>query len=242
VERGEQVTLAFLLLLERLTPDERATYVLHEAFAFPDDAIGAILGKSTDAVRQHAHRARKHIAAGRPRFQVSTEAQRHLTERFLIASRTGDLGALTEILAADVTAWIEGGAGARAARRPIQGRDAVARWLVGLMAKAFPGTRASFADINGGVALLLWSGNELESAATVDVAEGRIQALRFVVNPDKLAYLRRRTQAPADEAVCPGGRQEPRRAPRERGASRFATFWAAVQFGTALVAKRGTGE
>jgi RNA polymerase sigma-70 factor (ECF subfamily) len=114
-----------------------------------------------------------------------------LTERFLAASRDGDLMALTDLLAADVTAWIDGGAKAHAARRPMHGRDTVARWFHGLMTRIFPDTRATFADVNGGPALLLWSGDALVNAVTFDAAEGRIQALRAVVNPEKLAYLRR---------------------------------------------------
>ncbi len=139
----------------------------------------------------------RNSAEERPRFTASPEHQRQLAERFLAASRRGDLQALTEALAADVTAWVDGGPKrTKANRYPIIGSAAVARWLVAVMAGGFPDTRASTADVNGGVALLLWAGDELAGAATIDVVAERIQALRLVVNPDKLAYLQRRLNVP----------------------------------------------
>ncbi|MDQ3693314.1 MAG: RNA polymerase sigma factor SigJ [Chloroflexota bacterium] len=197
VARGEEVSLGLLVLLERLTPEERAAYVLREAFDYPYDEIGLILSKSVAATRQLAHRARERIAAGRRRFTATPEQQRRLTERFLAASRRGDLPALMEILAADVTAWADGGEKRpRAARRPILGRDKVARWLVVVLSQGYPEARATTAEVNGGVALLLWSGEELAAAAMIDVAGERIAELRFLVNPDKLAYLQRRLGGP----------------------------------------------
>jgi RNA polymerase sigma-70 factor (TIGR02957 family) len=200
-ERREEISLAFLVLLERLSPEERAAYVLHEAFDEPYDEIAAVLGKSVPATRQLAHRARARIADDRPRFSASPEEQRRLTERFLAAARDGDLRALTDVLAADVTLWADGGPKARAARRPIVGSDAVARWLVGIVAKAPVESRVDFAAINGGVAALHWVGGELTSATTIDVLDGRIQAIRAVVNPDKLAYLARRLAPPPAAAI-----------------------------------------
>ena len=190
-ERREEVSLAFLVLLERLTPEERAVYVLREAFDYPYQEIAAILGKSVAACRQLAHRARQHLA-DRPRFAASPEAQRRLTEHFLAAARRGDLPALTEVLAADVTLWSDGGEKALAARRPIHGRDAVARWVIGIAAKLPVDAVVTFEDINGGVGVLVWVGDELVSAMTLDVGDGRVRAAHVVVNPDKIAYLRRR--------------------------------------------------
>lgn len=195
--RSEEVSFAFLVLLERLSPEERAAFVLREAFDYPYDEIAPILGKSVAATRQLAHRARERVAAARPRFSATPDHQRRLAARFLEASRRGDLRALTEALAADVEAWIDGGPKReKATRHRIDGAAAVARWIVAVMAGGFPGASASTADVNGGVALLLWTGDDLVAAAAFDVAEERIRALRLVANPDKLAYLQRRLGAP----------------------------------------------
>jgi RNA polymerase sigma-70 factor (TIGR02957 family) len=190
-ELREDISLALLVLLERLTPEERATYVLREAFDYPYDEIAPILGKSIPATRQIAHRAREHLA-DRPRFVASPEDQHRLAERFLTAARQGDLPTLLTTLAADVTGWSDGGAKALAARRPIQGRDAVARWIMGLQRKRYKDMRVTLAEINGSVGILAWAGLELVSVVVLAVHEGRIQALYTIVNPDKLCHLRRR--------------------------------------------------
>jgi RNA polymerase sigma-70 factor, ECF subfamily len=194
-ESREDISLAALVLLERLTPEERATYVLREAFDYPYDEIAPILGKSIAATRQIAHRAREHLA-DRPRFVASPRDQHRLAERFLAAARQGDLPTLLTTLAADVTGWSDGGAKALAARRPIQGRDAVARWIMGLQRKGFKDTRATLAEINGSVGILLWAGTRLVIVLVIGVHEGRIQALYAIVNPDKLRHLRRQLGDP----------------------------------------------
>lgn len=191
-ELSDDVSLAFILLLERLTPEERATYVLREAFAYPYETIGEILGKSSGAVRQVAHRARQRVAAGGSRFRASPERQRHLTAQFLAASHTGDLTGLTNMLTDDVVARIDGGAATLAARRPIEGADAVSRWLVGLMAKAFPNTRATYAGINGDIACLLWDDARLAAVISLAMTERGVASIQIVINPEKLAYLERR--------------------------------------------------
>lgn len=197
VGRGEEISFGLLVLLERLTPDERAAYVLREAFDYPYAEIGSMLDRSAAGARQLAHRARERVAEGRRRFTATPEQQRRLTERFLAASRQGDLPALMEILAADVTAWADGGAKrTKATRRPILGRDNVARWLIIVLTRGFPETRATIAEVNGGTALLLWAGDELVATAAIEVADEHIQELRFIVNPDKLAYLQGRIGAP----------------------------------------------
>ena len=192
VERGEAVSLAFITLLERLTPEERAVYVLREAFGYPYDEIAEIVGKSTTATRQLAHRARQRVAAGEPRFTTSPDVQRRLTERFLAAARHGDMQALTEILTVDATVWVDGGADVRAARRPIRSRDAVARLILGSMRKVYADARATIEEVNGRFAILFWDGDTLISATTVETTGSRIAALHAVMNPTKLAYLRHR--------------------------------------------------
>ncbi len=193
VERREAVSLAFLVLLERLAPEERAAYVLREAFDYGYDEIAGVLGKTPAASRQLVHRARERVATGRPRFAASPDEQRLLTERFLAASERGDLASLTAVLASDVVSWSDGGAKAKAARLPIPGRERVARFLAGLLRQApARGIRAEPIELNGGAALLLWTGDALHGVLALDGRDGLIEELRFIINPDKLAYLRRR--------------------------------------------------
>jgi RNA polymerase sigma-70 factor (ECF subfamily) len=191
MERREEISLACLVLLEHLTPEERAIYVLREAFDYPFREIAQMLDKSVPATRQLAHWARARLA-GRPRFVASPQDQRRLAERFLAATRRGDLPALTTLLADDVTGWADGGAKTRAARRPIRGHDAVARWLVGVHRILYADARATFAKVNGGVGALLWVDAELVTVTVLDVDAERVQTVRSVSNPDKLAYLHRR--------------------------------------------------
>ena len=190
IEWQEEISLALLFLLEHLTPEERATYVLREAFDVPYDEIASVLGKSVPATRQLAHRARVHLA-DRPRIVASRQHQRWLVEQFLAATQGGDIPALITTLAVDVTSWSDGGAKARAARRPIRGRDAVARWMVGLHHKVYKDTRATIAEINDGVGVLHWARTGLVNVRVIGVNKGRIQALYSVVNPDTLAHLHR---------------------------------------------------
>ena len=181
-----------MLLLERLTPEERATYVLREAFAYPFEDIGAVLGKSSAAVRQLSHRAKERIAAGGPRFTASPETQRQLAERFIAASRMGDIAALTSLLAENVTGWGDGGGARRATRRPTVGRDAIIRLTTSGYKKWFQGVKITFADVNGGTAILLWMESKLEAVITAYAQDDQIQQIHSVLNPEKLAYLERR--------------------------------------------------
>jgi RNA polymerase sigma-70 factor (ECF subfamily) len=181
-----------MLLLERLTPEERATYILREAFAYPHEEIAAIIGRTPTSVRQLAHRAKERVAAGRPRFHASLDDQRRLATRFLDATKSGDLRGLTELLTADVVASTDGGPNIAAARIPIVGRDAVSRWIVGGYQKYLGDTRATFAEVNGAIAVLFWREDELIGVLTPNVSENGIEAIHYVLNPEKLAYLRRR--------------------------------------------------
>jgi len=202
-EQADEISFAVLVLLERLTPEERATYVLREAFAYPYDQIGAVLGKSSAAVRQLSHRAKERVAAGRPRFQASPESQRALAERFLAASRAGDLDGLSAMLAADVTGWSDGGSVTRAARRPIVGRDAVARFISLGVAKWLHGVTATFTAVNGGIATLYWKEGRLMTAIMLEADSTGIHAIRTVINPEKLVYLERRLSEMGDPESLP---------------------------------------
>jgi RNA polymerase sigma-70 factor (ECF subfamily) len=194
VEQRESISMAFLVLLESLTPQERAVFLLREVFDYGYDEIAALIGASAANCRQIFHRARARVAERRPRFEPSSDAQRRLTVRFLIACQQGDMRALTEVLAEDVTTWSDSGGKVSAARRPVRGRDAVIRFVLGLLRKAPADMLITSAEINGGSAILIWVGETLTHVDTFEIAEGRIHGLRAVLNPDKLAYLQRQMQ------------------------------------------------
>lgn len=194
-ERRETISLAFLTLLESLTPGERAAFLLHEVFDYPHEEIASILGKSPAASRQLLRRARLRLderrarRSGEPRFRPSPDEHRRLVSRFLNAAERGDVQALAQTLAQDVVSVSDGGGKVPAAGRPIVGRDAVLRLFAGLLRHAPPETHFSVAHVNGEPALLTWVGQTLFSVLTFEAAGGAIHAIRVVVNPDKLAYL-----------------------------------------------------
>ena len=191
-ERAEAVSLAMMVVLEALSPLERTVFVLHEAFGYDHTEIAAILERSPVAIRQVAHRAREHVQARRPRFQPDPGARRAATERFLAAAVGGDLQALMEVLAPDVTIWTDTGGKVQAARHVIQGRDKVARLIVSGATKYRPADLTiRHADVNGGPAALMFSGDTLFAVVAVDLSEegDRVRGIYTVVNPDKLRAL-----------------------------------------------------
>jgi len=190
-ELGEQVSLALLVVLETLSPAERAVFVLREVFGMSVAEVARALGRSDVAVRQMAHRARKHVQARRPRFDADPQAQREVTERFFAAVAGGDVDALLAALAPDVVLISDGGGKASAARRPITGAAKVARFLVGIAEKGgdLPGLRIEVAEVNGLPAIVGWVGTEPFGSISLSVADGRIEQVLVVVNPDKLAGL-----------------------------------------------------
>lgn len=188
-EQRDSVSFGLLVLLERLSPTERAVYVLREAFAYPHREIAAILDISEGNARQVHRRAKRHVADARPRFEPSQARWRQLVERFLGAAREGDLAALEDLLAEDVTSWSDGGGRMAAARRPVVGAGPVGRLYAGLLSKAPRDVRLATAEINAQPALLAWTGGRLFSVLVADVLAGRIVGLRVVVNPDKLAFV-----------------------------------------------------
>jgi RNA polymerase sigma-70 factor (TIGR02957 family) len=193
-ELAESVSLAMLVVLESLTPEERAVFVLREVFGFSHAEIGTTLGRSTPAVRQLAHRAREHVQARRPRFDVDTDQQREVTRRFLAAAAGGDISGLMTVLAPDVTLLTDGGGKARAALRPISGADKVARFMVAVTHRPYMGIEiadmtVTVTEINGTPGVLVTVGDRPITALTLVVSGGRITALQLVANPDKLAAL-----------------------------------------------------
>jgi RNA polymerase sigma-70 factor (TIGR02957 family) len=198
-ELTESVSVAMLVVLESLTPEERAVFVLREVFDFGYAEIAAALGRSEPAVRQIAHRARGHVQARRPRFEVDQGRQRAVTARFLAAAVGGDIEGLLEVLAPDVTLTTDGGGRVRAALRPIRGAAKVARALAGIAGRPYQGLTLSEmtieqAEINGEPGALIVGGGRVVAAGTFTVAGGRIAAIQLVTNPEKLdAISARRT-------------------------------------------------
>jgi RNA polymerase sigma-70 factor (ECF subfamily) len=193
-ELAESVSVAMLVVLESLTPEERAVFVLREVFGFSHAEIGDALGRSPASVRQLAHRAREHVQARRPRFDVDWNQQREVTERFIAAASGGDLDGLMTVLAPDVTLLTDGGGKARAALRPIAGADKVARWVAGVAGRPWLGVEFADmvlepAEINGGPGHLVTAGGRPVAALTLAVADGRITAIQLLANPDKLTAI-----------------------------------------------------
>jgi RNA polymerase sigma-70 factor (TIGR02957 family) len=193
VEMAESVSLAMLVVLESLSPLERAVFVLGEVFGYGQAEIGEMIDRDPAAVRQLAHRAREHVQARRPRYTTDAATQADVVARFRDACAGGDLAAMMELLAPEVTAWSDGGGKVTAARRPVYGADNVARWLLGVLAK--PGTQGlemSIATVNGAPALLGSYAGVLAGSLSLDVDNGRVMAIRMTLNPDKLGGLRER--------------------------------------------------
>jgi RNA polymerase sigma-70 factor (ECF subfamily) len=190
-ELAEQVSLALLVVLETLSPLERAVFVLREAFGLPVAEVARAVGRSEAAVRQLAHRAREHVDARRPRFDPDRSTAREVTERFLDAVAGGDMESLMAVLSPGVVLVSDGGGVAGAARRPIEGADKVARFLLGVAAKglAIPGLEARLTEVNGAPGLAAWLDGTPFMALSPVVAGDRIDRVLVVVNPAKLAGL-----------------------------------------------------
>ncbi|CAL9564606.1 ECF RNA polymerase sigma factor SigJ [Actinosynnema sp. ALI-1.44] len=188
VEQRESVSFAVLVLLERLTPAERAVVVLHHAFGYGHREVADVTGLSEANCRQLLRRARRHLGAA-PRFDYDPAAGTRLVERFLAAARDGDLAGLERLLAADVTAWADGGGRVSAALRPVVGRDRVVRYLAGALSRFGTAVALGIAEVNGVPAVLATAGDRLVGVVVPEFAGDRVGAVRIVANPDKLAFL-----------------------------------------------------
>jgi RNA polymerase sigma factor (sigma-70 family) len=195
-EFAESVSMAMLIVLETLSPLERAVFVLREAFEYEHAEIAKYLGRSDAAVRQLAHRARKHVAARRPRFEADRGEHRELTERFVHATGDGDLDALLELLAPDVTIVVDRGGHGPAPRAPVHGATRVMKFLQ-YLSERYAEAKVSLVDVNG-VPGFLTSVDGQITAATVldlDLDQGRVRAIHVVANPEKLSGVARSSGA-----------------------------------------------
>ncbi|MFD4255350.1 RNA polymerase sigma-70 factor [Amycolatopsis thermoflava] len=187
-ELRDTLSYATLHLIERLSPPERAVFVLREAFEVPYEEIAGIVGATPAACRQTHHRAVRRLSGGRDRFHPSAAEHGELLTRFLDAARDGDLTTLTELLSEDVVAYNDGGGKVRAALRPVTGRDNVVAFVTGLLAR-YPLDEVRIAESNGQPAVWTRLGGQ-EQLVTLDVRDGRIHAVFAVLNPDKLTRVR----------------------------------------------------
>ncbi|MGW0195496.1 RNA polymerase sigma factor SigJ [Nonomuraea sp. NPDC003201] len=201
-ELAESVELALLLVLETLSPLERAVFVLREAFDLPFSEIAEIIGRAEPATRQLARRARDHVRERRPRFDVDRQERRRITERFISASAEGDLDGLIELFASEVTMVSDGGGKARAALRVITGADNVSRWLLSINT---PANIAAFmasigmagisdlsiglATMNHAPAMVISAGGRVITVASLLISDGKIDTIYLIANPEKIAHL-----------------------------------------------------
>ena len=191
-ETADSLSLAMLVLLESLSPEQRAVLLLHDVFDYDYPQIAAIVGKSEDNVRQLASRARRHVEQGRPRFQTTREQRDELARRFFRATEQGDLAGLESLLAHDVQLTGDGGGKAPALARTLRGRSPVARTLMGWLSPEtrLPGIRLRPTEVNGGPGMLVFDDRRrLVAVTALEIADGEIKAIRSVANPDKLGHL-----------------------------------------------------
>jgi RNA polymerase sigma-70 factor (ECF subfamily) len=187
----ESISMAFLVLLESLSPLERAVFLLREVFEYEYAEIAQITERDEAACRQLFSRAKKHISQHRPRFPASPEAHANMVSHFMEACTAGDIGSLMSLLAEDVTAWIDGGGKVTVAgRQPVQGRDNVARGIIKHLSRVPEGMTVEVIEANGLAALLVRVKGQITSLVTLEVEGNLIRAMRTVVNPDKLAHLK----------------------------------------------------
>jgi len=190
VDREESISLAFLVLLEQLQPFERAVFLLREVFEYAFAEIASMLGKSEAACRRSFSRAKQHLKEHRPRFPASPETHRELLSGYFQAVENGEMTALQNLLAEEVTLWADSGGKVKgAALRPISGRDAVARFSVGTKRFLPEDYRVEMAEVNRQPALIFRTGDRALLVLTIEVEEGHIQAIRLIANPEKLARI-----------------------------------------------------
>jgi len=191
-ETADSLSLAMLVLLESLSPEQRAVLLLHDVFDYGFAEIAAVVGKSEANVRQLASRARRHVEQGRPRFQTTREQRDELSARFFAAAEQGDLAGLEALLAHDVKLTGDGGGKAPALARSLYGRTRVARMVINWLGpgERLPGVSLRPVEINGGPGALVFDAQQLLiGVMALDVADGRITSISSIGNPDKLAHL-----------------------------------------------------
>jgi RNA polymerase sigma-70 factor (TIGR02957 family) len=190
-EMADSLSLAMLVLLESLSPEQRAVLLLRDVFDYAYGEIAGIVGKSEDNVRQLAARARKHVDEGRPRFESSRKQREELARRFFAAAEHGDLRSLESLLAQDVVLRGDGGGKVPALARSLHGRNRVARTLLAWVRQGARIPDAGFrrVEVNGQPGALVLQGEQVIAVWALDIAEGQVQGVKSIVNPDKLGHI-----------------------------------------------------
>jgi len=189
--RHESISMAFLLLLETLSPVERAVFLLREVFEYPYGAIADIVGKEEANCRQLYTRAKKHLQSGAPRFPTSPEEQQSFILKLTQALERDDSEQFAALLAEDVELQSDGGGKASAATHPLYGRQTVMRFIIGLHHKRPPNTAIEISEVNGAPALFIRIDGRLDSVMSMEIEPTGIRAIRIVRNPEKLRHLSR---------------------------------------------------
>ena len=190
-EMADSLSLAFLVLLESLSPEQRAVFLLHDVFDYGYGEITEIVGKSEATARQLAARARRHVEERKPRFEASREEREELAHRFFAAAQEGDVAGLEALLADDVVLHGDGGGKAPALARALFGRRRVARTLTAWFRQRtkVPEPELREVEVNGQPGAVLMAGGAVVSVMALDIADGRVQGIRSIVNPDKLGHI-----------------------------------------------------
>ncbi len=190
VQEMESISMAFLVLLEKLSPAERAVFLLREVFDYDYSDIAGIVEKNEATCRKLFSRAKQHLQDNRPRFEPTQESHQQILMKFMAACQVGDLQGLTELLAEDVTSWTDGGGKIAAALHPIYGADKVARFIIGLFKQSPPGITLRVTQINGQPGIIVYMPDgEIAVVAVLHITDNHINGIRYVRNPEKLAHL-----------------------------------------------------
>lgn len=195
VALADSISMAFLVVLESLSPTERAAFLLREVFDYEYGEVARILDKSEASCRQLVHRARDHVSEHRPRFDATREEAEEIARRFLEAARTGDMEALIDMLAPDATLWSDGGGKVSAAINPVYGAEKVARFMIGINRKAPPNVTSRMITLNGQPGVISYTGDEPYVVAVAEIMDGKVCGIRAINNPDKLKRMPRLSKA-----------------------------------------------
>ncbi len=200
-DETETLSMAFMVLLENLSPVERAVFLLREVFDYDYAAIAKIVNKNEANCRRYYHLAKQYLVERRPRFEPSSDEQIKLVHQFMQATVEGDMEGLTHILAQDIVMYADSGGKAPAARIPQRGTEAVTRLLLGIFRWYNSEMRVELHDINGSISLVVWEGDALILVMNFEIVDNKITCIRNVINPDKLAYLSHSDVPPPAEPI-----------------------------------------
>ena len=202
-DETETLSMAFMILLENLSPVERAVFLLREVFDYDYAAIAKIVNKNEANCRRYYHLAKQYLVERRPRFEPSSAEQTKLVQRFTQAVAEGDMDSLTHMLSEDIVMYADGGGKVPVARIPQRGHEAVIRLLLGVFRWLTPDTRVQLHDVNGSLSLVVWQGDVLVFVMNFTIVDNQITTIRNVINPDKLAFMAHTDSPPAESLDIP---------------------------------------